>query len=127
MSKTSAILATVLFLAGCTVNANWDFGDLPDPLEAGWQGDPVCEKLEESSDLRVLLCTFPPGVGHERHFHAKHMGYVLDGSTMEITDADGTRVVEIQSGTIWRSEGVAWHEVVNVGETTGRYLIIEPK
>ena len=126
MLRTS-LFATVLLLAGCTVNANFDFGHLPDPLEAGWQGEPVCEALEESPNLRVLMCTFPPGIGHERHFHPEHMGYVLDGSTMQITDSEGTRTVDIPAGTTWRSDGVAWHEVVNVGDTTGRYLIVEPK
>jgi quercetin dioxygenase-like cupin family protein len=100
---------------------------LPDPLAAGWRGKRVCETLHENARQRILRCTFPPGVGHERHFHAPHFGYVVTGSVMRITDESGTREVEIDTGSTWTSEGTAWHEVVNVGETTGVYLIVEPK
>ena len=99
---------------------------LPDPLAAGWQGRQVCEKLHESSDIRVLRCTFEPGIGHERHFHALHYGYAISGGTMQITDGKGTRTVELQTGSDFYSDGVDWHNVINVGETTVQYLIVEP-
>ena len=38
---------------------------LPDPLQAGWQGRPVCEKIHEKAQIRILRSTFPPGVGYE--------------------------------------------------------------
>ena len=102
--------------------------DLPDPLAAGWKGEAVCEKLHEDEKLRVLRCTFPPGVGHERHFHPRHVGYVLSGGRMQITDAEGTRVQDIPSGISFSNpEGIAWHEAVNIGDTTSSYLMIEPK
>lgn len=100
---------------------------LPDPLAAGWQGRPVCEKLHEDAHQRVLRCTFPPGVGHERHFHAPHFGYIVTGGRMRITDASGTRTVDLEDGASWVSDGVDWHEVENVGETVSVYLIVEPR
>lgn len=100
---------------------------LPDPLSAGWHGKPVCEKLHEDAEQRVLRCTFPPGVGHERHFHPRHFGYALSGGQMQITDAKGTRVVDIKSGSSFSSGGVEWHEALNVGETPVQYLIVEPR
>ena len=98
----------------------------PDPLAAGWQGKRVCENLHDSNDIRVLRCTFAPGVGHERHFHDAHYGYALSGGTMKITDGSGTRTVELQTGSDFYSAGVDWHTVINVGETTVEYLIVEP-
>lgn len=100
---------------------------LPDPLAAGWRGAPVCERLREDESLRVLRCTFAPGVGHERHFHPRHFGYALSGGRMRITDERGTREVEIAADSSFASDGVGWHEVLNVGDTTVAYLIVEPR
>ncbi|WP_265571660.1 cupin domain-containing protein [Sphingomicrobium nitratireducens] len=100
---------------------------LPDPLEAGWQGTPVCEKLHEDEHQRVLRCAFPPGVGHERHYHARHFGYALSGGRMRLTDASGTREVDLATGSSYASGGTEWHEVLNVGTTPVVYLIVEPK
>ncbi len=100
---------------------------LPDPLAAGWEGEKVCERLHENEEIRALRCTFPPGVGHETHFHAPHWGYILEGGTMQITDKEGTRTIETKTGGNWWSDGINWHEAINVGDTTTVYLIIEPK
>jgi len=100
---------------------------LPDPLEAGWKSEKVCVVLQEDAALRALRCTFPPGVGHERHYHAAHFGYTLEGGKMQITDKTGTRVQEIKAGSSWKSDGVEWHEALNIGKTTAVYIIVEPK
>ncbi|TNE33917.1 MAG: cupin domain-containing protein [Alphaproteobacteria bacterium] len=98
---------------------------LPSALEAGWKGDRVCALLHETETHRVLRCTFPPGVGHERHFHPAHFGYALSGGRMRITDANGMRTVEIPTGSSFSSTGVPWHEGVNVGDTTVAYIMVE--
>ena len=100
---------------------------LPDPLAAGWNGQRVCEKLHEDLDHRILRCTFPPGVGHERHYHRPHFGYTLAGGRMRIIDASGTREVDLVTGNTAVSEGTAGHEVLNVGDSTVVYLVVEPK
>lgn len=117
------VLALLMAL-GCTQPAETN---LPDPLAAGWLGEPVCEVLHEDDDVRVLRCTFAPGVGHDRHHHPPHWGYVLAGGRMRITDADGTREVDLRTGDHWASDGVAWHEVLNTGDTTSVYLVVEPR
>ncbi|MFQ3215036.1 MAG: quercetin dioxygenase-like cupin family protein [Marivirga sp.] len=100
---------------------------LPDPLAAGWQGASVCELIEENEAVRVLKCTFPPGVGHERHYHPKHFGYTLKGGKFRITDTTGTREVNIPTGFDFFNEVIAWHEVLNIGIDTAVFLIMEPK
>ncbi len=116
----AAITSVAMFIA---LSAS---AELPDPLAAGWEGKPVCEKLHEDEANRILRCTFPPGVGHERHFHARHFGYAISGGRARITDSNGTREVDLESGSSFASDGVEWHEVLNVGETTIIYLIVEP-
>ena len=88
---------------------------------------PVCEQLHKDSDQRVLRCTFAPSVGHERHFHSRHFGYAIAGGRMRITDSGGTREVDLATGSSFASDGVAWHEVLNVGNSTVVFLIVEPK
>lgn len=100
---------------------------LSDPLQAGWQGNATCEKLYEDDSNRMLRCTFPPGVGHEKHYHRPHFGYALAGGRMRLIDANGVREIDLDAGTSYYSEGVVWHEVLNIGDTTVQYLIVEQK
>lgn len=44
---------------------------------------------------------------------------------MRVEDASGVRVVEPETGGSFQSDGIAWHEVRNVGETTAIFLIVE--
>ena len=104
-----------------------DTPPLPTAFEAGWKGEKVCEPLFENEQIRAARCTFPPGVGHERHFHPPHWGYIVEGTTMRITTEAGTVERVLKSGTNWWSDGIAWHEAVNIGTTTGIYIIMEPK
>lgn len=116
------LIASLAVVGGCATQPS-----LPNSLEAGWSGVAVCEKLHEDSDHRSLRCSFPPSVGHERHFHGRHFGYAIAGGRMRITDPSGTREVDLATGSSFASDGVVWHEVVNIGESTVVYLIIEPK
>ena len=115
----------MLYLASAAIAAALTSATLPDPLAAGWKGVPVCERLHEDTTQRILRCTFAPGAGHERHYHTPNFGYAVAGGRMQITDASGTREVDLPTGSSFASPGTEWHEVLNVGETTVVYLIIE--
>lgn len=104
-----------------------DTAGLPHAFDAGWQGQETCELLFENESVRVGRCAFPPGVGHEQHFHNPHFGYVLEGGTMRLTDAEGESLSTTEAGATWSTAEVTVHEGLNVGETTTRYLIVEPK
>ena len=100
---------------------------LPDPLEAGWKGEQVCEILSENDEIRILKCTFPPNIGHEKHEHAPHLGYTLKGSRFRLVDETGTREVDVPTGYLFEKKEVTVHEIVNIGDSTAVFLIIEPK
>lgn len=120
-SRISACLSVLLLVACATRGPDL----LPDPLVAGWMGKPVCEQLHNDARMRILRCTFPPGVGHEPHYHDPHFGYVIRGGKMQI-NADGeVRVVDIPDASMWTRETRTTHDVVNIGDTTAVYLIIE--
>ena len=122
ISKICLICFAAVLFASCQ-----EKNTLPDPLEAGWEGESVCEVIEENDKLRTLKCTFPPGVGHEKHYHPPHFGYTLVGSTFRITDNKGTREVNVKTGTHFSKEIESTHEVVNIGDSTAVFLIMEPK
>lgn len=104
-----------------------DTAGLPHAFDAGWQGQETCELLFEDASVRVGKCEFPPGIGHEKHYHNPHFGYVLEGSTMRLVDADGEQTVTTETGGSWSTTAVTVHEGLNVGQTTARYLIVEPR
>lgn len=122
--KLNSTFALGILLTICSCNNSTE---LPDPLEAGWKGQKVCEVLQEDNTIRVLKCTFAPGVGHERHQHPPHFGYTLKGSTFIITDDTGTREVKVPTGYDFYKEETSVHEVQNIGDSTAVFLIIEPK
>jgi len=100
---------------------------LPDPVEAGLEGASVCETLHDDAFQRVLRCTFPPSIGHERHYHDRHFGYVIAGGRMQVKDSTGTETFELAAGDHFASDRIDWHEVMNTGDTTTTFLITEPK
>ena len=127
MLNTVGKMCAALAIAATMATTAAEEAPLPDPLAAGWNGKQVCEKLHEDLDHRILRCTFPPGVGHERHYHKPHFGYTLAGGRMRLIDANGTREVDLTTGNTAVSEGTPGHEVLNVGDTTVVYLVVEPK
>jgi quercetin dioxygenase-like cupin family protein len=117
----------VLALAACAT-ASAQIAPLPMALCAGWEGERVCEQLHEDAMMRVLRCTFPPGVGHEPHYHPPHFGYVLSGeSTMRITTDEGVAERPVRAGGSFSSDVEVRHAVLNVGDETTTYLIVEKK
>lgn len=120
------VLITVL-LSAANLALAADTAGLPHAFDAGWQGQKTCELLYEDAAVRVGRCVFPPGVGHEKHFHNPHFGYVLEGATMRLVDADGEQTVTTATGGSWSTTEVTVHAGLNVGETTARYIIVEPK
>lgn len=121
------IIGALLLVFSALVSRGQSASTLMDPLVAGWKGQKVCEVLEENEKVRALKCTFAPGIGHDRHFHAAHFGYTLEGGKFQITDTTGTREVNVPTGFDFYNDRIEWHQVLNIGETTAVFLIVEPK
>jgi len=125
-------MINVVLLLLAPILAGWslasDLPDLPEAFDAGWKGEKTCELVYETETMRVGRCSFPPGIGHEKHFHYPHFGYVLEGGVLHITD-DGGNVKEVQTvtGKSWSTDKITIHEALNIGDTTTSYLIVEPK
>lgn len=118
----------VAVIAGACASASAQLAPLPSALCAGWRGERVCEVLQEDAMIRVLRCTFAPGVGHEPHYHPPHFGYVLEGeSVMRITTDAGVREAPVRAGGSFSNDAEVRHEALNIGDQTTTYLIVEKK
>lgn len=118
----------LLVALGACASASAQVAPLPMALCAGWQDERVCEVMQEDAQVRVLRCTFPPGVGHEVHYHPPHFGYVLEGnSVMRITTAAGVADRPVRAGSSFSNDAEIQHAALNVGTETTRYLIVEKK
>jgi lysophospholipase L1-like esterase len=100
---------------------------LPHAFDAGWKGQKTCQVVFENPSLRVGHCAFPAGVGHEKHYHNPHWGYVLEGSTLKIIDAGGERELTTQTGSSWETTERTVHEAVNIDDHETSYIIVEPR
>ena len=130
MRPTRHIFIKLVILSSTAFTCQWSFAadlpDLPEAFDAGWKGQKVCEVLYESETMRAARCTFPPGIGHEKHYHNPHFGYVLEGGTMLDKDAQGNEeVIQIVAGQTWSSSGIKVHQAVNMGDSTVSVLIVE--
>lgn len=122
------VLTATLFVSFSLAAEAADTTGLPEAFDAGWQGQQTCELMYETDEVRVGRCSFPPGVGHEKHYHVPHFGYVLEGGTLRITNERGEdQVVETMTGGTWSTDEITVHNALNIGDTTTSYLIIEPK
>ena len=120
------VLLCALTLLPVSLSAS-DAPELPHAFDAGWEGQKTCELMYENESVRVARCIFPPGVGHERHYHNPHFGYVLEGGTLSIRDAGGERTVATEANSSWSTTERTVHEAVNIGDTTTSYVIVEPR
>jgi quercetin dioxygenase-like cupin family protein len=119
---------SIALLVGACATASAQVAPLPMALCAGWQGERVCERLHEDEQIRVLRCTFPPGVGHDMHYHPPHFGYVLSGeSIMRITTAEGVVERPVRAGGSFSNDAEIVHAALNIGAETTTYLIVEKK
>lgn len=120
--KINSIVFILVAFWSCSSN-----NELPDPLQAGWNNTAVCEVMVDNEEMRVLKCTFAPGVGHDKHYHSSHYAYAISGSRFRIEDENGVREVDFPTGSNYYSEGVKWHQVLNIGDSTAVVLIVESK
>lgn len=127
-TKTPLLLLVLLLAVSFSIKTlALEEAQPPHAFEAGWKGEKTCEVLFEDETTLVGRCVFPPGIGHEKHYHNPHFGYVLEGGTLRLQDSKGKHEVTTRSGGTWTTTEVTIHQAVNIGDTTTSYLIIESK
>lgn len=82
----------------------------------------------DNNDVRVTRWSFAPGAetGHHRHEY-DYVITPITNSTMQIEDAEGTRLVDIKAGvSYFRLAGIE-HNVTNVGDEEMIFVELELK
>ena len=100
---------------------------VPDALSVEWQGQKPCEKLFEDAQVRIARCIFPPGAVHFLRFYPGYFSYMLSSGKGLLAESKGTRRIDIRADTYESNQLIAWHELINIGDTTLRYLVVERK
>lgn len=84
--------------------------------------------LFENEHLRVVEYALPPGARDNPHTHPPKFMYVLNGGKLKITPDKGAPFTSEEGAghSAW-SPARGLHTAENIGETTMRILLIEPK
>ena len=103
----------MFYLTTVAIAAALASATLPDPLAAGWKGIPVCERLHEDTSQRVLRCTFPPGIGHDRGTAPAVARHVVNGhGTRAAVSAAGLASQHVDASTqcngLWPVKWAIW-------------------
>ncbi len=95
-----------------------------DPVEVG-KG--LYKELFQNDRVRVLEVTVKPGESIAMHSHPAHLGYVLSGGKMKMTDSAG-KVTEAdpKPGDVLWFDAVT-HKGENLGTTEIKIVIVELK
>ncbi|OGC76431.1 MAG: hypothetical protein A2Z27_02200 [candidate division Zixibacteria bacterium RBG_16_50_21] len=95
-----------------------------DPLKVGPN---IYKLVTENARIRVLEVTFKPGDQIASHSHPDHLGYVLSGGSLKITNAAGkaTDMTAKAGDTFWIPAET--HSAVNTGKTEVKILVVELK
>jgi quercetin dioxygenase-like cupin family protein len=117
-----ALLILLVTLVAITLAAGTILAQ--DPLKVGPN---IYKLVTENARIRVLEVTFKPGDQIASHSHPDHLGYVLSGGSLKITNAEG-KVTEINA----KSGDSFWipaetHSAVNSGKTEVKILVVELK
>ena len=89
--------------------------------------EPFYSVLWENEHVRIVEHTMAPGDSEPMHTHPKMLAYVMEGSNLFITEADGTtNEVELIKGNFQQLP--TWtHSIKNVGDTPLHTLLVELK
>jgi quercetin dioxygenase-like cupin family protein len=83
--------------------------------------------LFENERVRLLEVSMEPGSSTEMHSHPDNLVYILSDGKYAFTDASGEKAeFEVAPGAVFWMEATD-HATDNVGDTTIRALMFEPK
>ena len=130
MKKIVFLIA--LLVVGAGIFTAWSVATAKEPTAAASM-DPLTvgpdnyKLVMENERIRLLQVTFEPGTKVGMHSHPDHAGYVLEGGSLNITNAEGkTQEITAKTGDSFWIPAES-HSAVNPGKTRISVLVIELK
>lgn len=81
--------------------------------------------LGDTAGLRIIEINYKPGESSQLHSHPEQAVYVIEGGTVEMTDANGKKdTMQFQPGMAGLFPG-ATHSARNIGTTNLKALLVE--
>lgn len=88
-----------------------------------WLSEP---KVTGADKFALAVVTIEPGKGHLRHNHPdmEEILYVIEGEGTQMVDMKGEERRQIHAGDLIHLPRGVFHETVNTGSTTLRFLVV---
>jgi oxalate decarboxylase/phosphoglucose isomerase-like protein (cupin superfamily) len=88
-----------------------------------WLSEP---KVTGADKFVLGVVTIEPGKGHLRHNHPdmEEILYVIEGEGTQMVDIDGEQRRRVSAGDLIHLPRGVFHETVNTGNTTMRFLVV---
>jgi oxalate decarboxylase/phosphoglucose isomerase-like protein (cupin superfamily) len=88
-----------------------------------WLSEP---KVTGAKEFALAVVTIEPGQGHLRHNHPsmEEILYVLEGEGTQMVDIGGEQRRKVSAGDLIHLPAGVFHETVNTGNKTLRFLVV---
>jgi len=88
-----------------------------------WLSEP---KVTGADKFVLAVVTIEPGEGHLRHNHPdmEEILYVIEGEGTQMVDINGEQRRKVQAGDLIHLPPGVFHETVNTGTTTLKFLVV---
>ncbi len=88
-----------------------------------WLSEP---KVTGAKEFVLAVVTIEPGKGHLRHVHPdmEEILYVIEGEGTQMVDVDGEQRRSVGPGDLIHLPAGVFHETVNTGDKTLRFLVV---
>lgn len=88
-----------------------------------WLSEP---KVTGAEKFVLAVVTIEPGKGHLRHNHPdmEEILYVIEGEGTQMVDINGEHRRKVRAGDLIHLPPGVFHETVNTGNTTLRFLVV---
>ena len=123
----STLLVLIGIAVGVTAMAIYTKNLASSSGQLGHLPEPYYKVLWENGDIRVVEHRMKPGESEPKHSHPDMLAYIIENSSLRITEGDGTVHDEKLTRGDFQKLPPWTHSIKNTGDTELHTLLIELK